>query len=191
MHRSGGEWDGDREEDLGKALCRSAAASWEHNWCGYRPWSPPEKSTHTYRHLHNMAFLLSLKQVIHLEVKGKKAPHTSVFMRLPGNLNMPLETRGSILTSLFFSPLSFFFFFFPFNHLFSFHTTKSKQYSASLSLSACKGPVRIFRVRHWKESLNFKLQMGGKIGWSLESPSSHLSYHSPMQLLCKCTETYK
>lgn len=51
-----------------------------------------------------MVFLLSLKQAIHLEVNGKKAPHIPVAARLPMDFNMCCKTRGSFLTSL----LSFF-----------------------------------------------------------------------------------
>lgn len=54
-----------------------------------------------------MAFLLSLKQVIHLEANSKKAPHTLVAIRLLENLDVYSKTRGSFLTSLFFSLLFF------------------------------------------------------------------------------------
>lgn len=124
--------------------------------CGYSPWHPPEKSTHTQRHLHNIVFLLSLKQAIHLEVNGKKAPHIPVATRLPTDFDMCFKTRGSFLTSLFLS-----LFFFSFRLLFDFCNIEPKMHSMSLNLSAHKGPEKTVRVRHWKEPHSFKLQVGG------------------------------
>lgn len=157
---------------LAPRMPQAAESASECQCWGYRPWRPPEKSTHTYRHPHNMAFSLSLEQATHLEVNGKNAPHTLVATRLPENLNMRFKTRGS--SWLLSSSLSLFF---SFRHLFGFCTTVPKRYSTSLS--ARNGPEKIVRVRHWREPQSFNLQVGGMTGWCPESPSNDCFHHSP------------